>query len=148
MTNDLQHLNIWTKNYQGTDQVQVGNGQGLQISKTGSSQITTANSTFVHNQILLVSQIQKSLLSIQHFCTYNNVYFEFHASFFLVNDYLGKVFHQGHLHNGLYHFTAPSCYPQALFSFVYPSVNGIVILVMHLHRLSTKFSPFSPCLCR
>ncbi|KAA8531224.1 hypothetical protein F0562_005862 [Nyssa sinensis] len=113
ITNDLNNLNLRNDDYQGTDQVHVGNGQGLQISKTGSSQISTSNSTFALNQVLLVLEIHKNLLSVQKFCIDNHVYFEFHDKFFLVKDYSGKVHHQGHLINGLYQFTSQSRRPQA-----------------------------------
>ncbi|KAF5441809.1 hypothetical protein F2P56_036972 [Juglans regia] len=87
LTNDVANLNLSNANYNGLDSVHVGNGKGLQIFKTGSSKFSTATSTFVLNQVLLVPEIQKNLISVQLVCIDNNVYFEFHAHFFLVKDY-------------------------------------------------------------
>ena len=36
-TNDANNLTLQKSDYDGPDSVQVGNGQGLQISKTGTS---------------------------------------------------------------------------------------------------------------
>lgn len=101
VANDFNNLNL--------QNVQVGNGQGLQISKTSSSNISMSNSTFFLHQVLLVPEIHKNLLYVQNFCIDNHVYFEFHEKFFLVKDYSRKVHHQGHLINGLYQFTFQSC---------------------------------------
>jgi histone deacetylase 1/2 len=115
-TNDIAHLSLQKSDYDGADHVQIGNGQGLQISKSGSSIIYTPSSTFVLNHVLLVPEIRKNLLSIHQFCVDNNVYFEFHSFYFLVKDYSGKVLHRGYLHDGLYQFTHKSSLPQALSS--------------------------------
>jgi hypothetical protein len=110
-TNDANTLTLQKSDYAGADSVQVGNGQGLQISKTGTSKISTPSSTFVLNQVLLVPEIQKNLLSVHQFCVDNNVYFEFHSYYFLVKDYSGNVLHRGYLHDGLYQFTNKSSLP-------------------------------------
>jgi hypothetical protein len=75
--------------------------------KTRSSKLSTP-SIFVLNQVLLVPEIQKNLISMYQFCVDNEVYFEFHSYYFVVKDYLGKVLHRGHLNNGLYRFTNKS----------------------------------------
>ncbi|XP_035546145.1 uncharacterized protein LOC118348484 [Juglans regia] len=51
--------------------------------------------------------VQKNLLSVQHFCLDNNVFFEFFAFFFVVKDYSGTVLHRGPLREPLTS-TAPS----------------------------------------
>ncbi|KAL3819930.1 hypothetical protein ACJIZ3_005835 [Penstemon smallii] len=112
LTNDVSNLNQQSHEYNGLDTVQVGNGKGLHISKTGSSKFKTNSSTFVLNQVLVVPEIQKNLISVQQFCIDNNVYFEFHAHFFLVKDYLGKVLHKGHINDGLYSFATSTRLPQ------------------------------------
>jgi len=85
-TNDANILNLQKFDYAGADSVQVGNDQGLQISKTRTSKISTPSSTFVLNNVLLVPKIHKNLLSVHQFCVDNNVYFEFHSYYFLVKD--------------------------------------------------------------
>jgi histone deacetylase 1/2 len=116
ITHDMANLNLKSDDYTGTDQLQVGNGQGLHISKTGNSSLHTSSHSFVLNQVLLVPQIQKNLLSVQKFCTDNNVYFEFHDQYFLVKDYSGTVLHRGYVSNGLYHFSTKNVPPQAFSS--------------------------------
>ena len=49
ITNDMNNLSV---DYQGNDKVQIGNGTGLHILKTGSSIISTPNSNFHLKNIL------------------------------------------------------------------------------------------------
>ena len=105
-------MNLKEDEYTGTDQLQVGNGQGLHISKTGNSSLNLSSHSFLLNQILYVPQIQKNLLSVQKFCKDNNVYFEFHGQYFLVKGYLRIVLHRGHVSDGLYHFLPKHNLPQ------------------------------------
>ena len=112
-TNDANTLTLQKSDYAGADSVQIGNGQGLQISKTGTSEISTPSSTFVLKNVLLVPEIHKNLLSVHQFCVDNNVYFEFHSYYFLLKDYSGNVLHRGYLHDELYQFTNNSSLPQA-----------------------------------
>ena len=58
MSYDMAHLNLKSDDYNGSDQLQVGNGQGLRISKTGSSFLSTPFSTFALNHVLLVPEIR------------------------------------------------------------------------------------------
>lgn len=47
--------------------------------------------------------INKNLLSVYHFSKDNNVFFEFHPSFFCVKDlFLGAILHSSKRNNGLY----------------------------------------------
>ena len=112
-TNDATNLSLQKSDYTGADNVQIGNGQGLQISKIGSSILSTPSSTFVLNQVLLVPELHQKLLSVHQFCVDNNVYFEFHSYHFLVKDYSGKVLHRGLLSDGLYKFINNSSLPRA-----------------------------------
>ncbi|KAA8515147.1 hypothetical protein F0562_018326 [Nyssa sinensis] len=116
ITHDMANLNLKSDDYNGTDQLQVGNGQGLRISKTGNSSLHSSSHSFVLNQVLLVPQIKKNLLSVQKFCIDNNVYFEFHDKYFLVKDYSGTVLHRGQVSNGLYHFSNNNVPPQVFSS--------------------------------
>jgi hypothetical protein len=56
----MANLNLKSDDYTGIDQFQVGNDQGLHISKTGNSSLYTSSHSFVLNQVLLVPQIQKN----------------------------------------------------------------------------------------
>jgi histone deacetylase 1/2 len=67
--------------YQGHDQVMMGNGQGLSINSLGHSQFHSPSNPSVHlklNDMLLVPDISKNLLSVSKFAKDNNVIFEFH----------------------------------------------------------------------
>ena len=96
----------------------MANGACLKITQSGTSTLSSPSKSFVLNQILLVPDIKKNLLSVHCFCQDNNVFFEFHASFFLVKDYLGNVLHWGPLRNDLYNFSVSFArlQPQALSS--------------------------------
>ena len=59
MTHDLSSLNIKDDNYTGADQLQVGNGQGLHISKTGTSSFHISSHSFRLNHVLYVPQLTK-----------------------------------------------------------------------------------------
>lgn len=72
--------------YHDHDNLFVGNGKGLPILHIGSSKLYSPNKTFHLLQILHVAEIKQNLLSVQNLCDDNNVYFEFHTSFFAVND--------------------------------------------------------------
>jgi len=71
----MANLNLWSEDYAGSDQVLVGNGAGLQISHIGSSILTPSKTPFVLKQLLLVLEIQKNIISVQQFCSYNLVFF-------------------------------------------------------------------------
>ena len=67
----------------GSDQVHVGNGQGLPITSAGSLKFTSPfqpNISFKLNNLLLVPSITKNLVSVSQFARDNNVFFEFHAN--------------------------------------------------------------------
>jgi hypothetical protein len=46
LTADLNNLSLQTKPYNGTEQIRVGNGQGLAISHIGSSQLFSPSRIF------------------------------------------------------------------------------------------------------
>jgi hypothetical protein len=46
LTNDLSNLNLNAEEYTGTDQIRVGNGQGLQISHSGRGLLSTPSRNF------------------------------------------------------------------------------------------------------
>ncbi|KAJ0581064.1 putative RNA-directed DNA polymerase [Helianthus annuus] len=72
--------------YQGNDSLHVGDGTPLPIFHIGSSNIFTPHKTFNLSNILHVPELKQNLLSVQKFCSDNDVFFEFHSSFFVVKD--------------------------------------------------------------
>ena len=118
LTNDVDNIHLQHGDYGSPNHIQVANGACLKIVQSGTSILSSSSNSFVLNQILLVPDIKKNLLSVQRFCLDNNVFFEFHASFFLVKDYLGNILYRGPLSNGLYNFSTSLArlQPQALSS--------------------------------
>lgn len=86
LTNDLSNLNIRADEYRGTDQIRVGNGQGLNILHTGLACLPTSNCNFSLQNLLHVPRIQKNLISVNQFTRDNQVFIEFHPHFFYVKD--------------------------------------------------------------
>ncbi|CAL8085961.1 unnamed protein product [Prunus armeniaca] len=104
IANDLAHLQL-SQTYGGSDQVSVGNGQGLYISNIGFGSI----SQFHLNKVLHCPSASHNLLSVHQFALDNSVYFIFTPSDFYVKDLVsGKTLFHGKSENGLYPFRSPS----------------------------------------
>ncbi|KAF5813031.1 putative RNA-directed DNA polymerase [Helianthus annuus] len=84
-TPDLASLDN-SEAYLGNNFLHVGDGNPLPICHIGSSKFYSPNKTFSLNNILHVPELKQNLLSVQQFCLDNNVFFEFHSSFFVVKD--------------------------------------------------------------
>jgi histone deacetylase 1/2 len=106
LTNNANNIHMFNDDDNSQDHIQVANGAGLDILHSGSSTFSSPSKSFLLKQILCVPEINKNLLSVHRFYLDNNVFFEFHASFFLMKDYLGNILHRGPLSNGLYTFSA------------------------------------------
>jgi histone deacetylase 1/2 len=68
--------------FSGSEQVMLGNGQGLPIRSIGSASFTSPcspHTTLTLKNLLLVPSITKNLISVSQFAKDNQVYFEFHA---------------------------------------------------------------------
>jgi hypothetical protein len=78
------------QSYQGNESVIVGNGNGLQISNTGSSLLITPHTKLSLKDILHYPNASSNLLSIQKFCKDNNCYFILISSSFVIKDMLTK----------------------------------------------------------
>jgi hypothetical protein len=79
------------------------NGKGMRITHIGKSVFHTPTRDFSFNNILHVSDSQKNLLSVHQFTSDNDVFLEFHPSFFCVKDLATeKLIFQGRCHDGLY----------------------------------------------
>jgi transposase InsO family protein len=104
MTTDLSKLTI-NSEYDGTDEVVIGDGSGLPVSHIGSLSIASPNRVFQLRNTLCVPTIQKNLISVHHFTKHNNVYIEFHPTYFLVKDRItGATLLKGDCEDGVYPF--------------------------------------------
>ena len=102
VTNDAQSLTNPAL-YQGTDQLQVGNGSGLIIHSTGSSSLITRSHPLKLVNILHVPEIRKQLLSIYRLTNDNSVFVEFHSNYCVVKDEeSGRPLLRGTVKDGLY----------------------------------------------
>ncbi|CAA6674841.1 unnamed protein product [Spirodela intermedia] len=70
--------------YQGPDQLQISNGSSMAISSTGTAIIKTHSFPLKLNNILHVPHIRKHLLFVKQFTIDNDVFIEFHATYFLL----------------------------------------------------------------
>ena len=102
VTSDLSNLSFHSE-YEGGDQIALGNGAGLAISRSGSSLINTPSKPLKLNHILHVPEISSNLLSVYQFCKDKNCSFIFTDTSFLIKDNLtGMTLLQGRSKNGLY----------------------------------------------
>ena len=76
MTPDPSSLN-YVIPYTGSDQLFVGNGEGLCISHTGSALIHTINATFKPNDVLLALKASHNQLSVYKLVYDNWAYLTF-----------------------------------------------------------------------
>ncbi|KAJ0615408.1 putative RNA-directed DNA polymerase [Helianthus annuus] len=98
--------------YHGKDSLFVGNGTSLPILHIASTKFESPNKTLSINKILHVPEIKRNLLSVQRFCQDNNVFFEFHATFFCVKDTVTRtILLTGPSKDRLYSFHLPKFHP-------------------------------------
>ena len=89
--------------YQGTKQLQIGNGSVLFIQSTGSSSIPSRSLSLKLQNILHVPDIKKNLLSIYRLTNDNYVYVEFHADHCIIKEEgTGRPLLKGTVRDGLY----------------------------------------------
>lgn len=102
MTLDIASLSI-SKDYSGKDEVVVGNGKGIRVSRIGKTTVSFGDRQFLLSNILLVPHLKYQLLSVQRFAKYNSCFSKFHGSHFLVKDETSrKVLIQGPTEAGFY----------------------------------------------
>ncbi|KAK2373624.1 putative mitochondrial protein [Trifolium repens] len=111
VTPDATNLSDATS-FSGSDQVLMGNGQGLPINSLGSmcfTSQTNPKTSLALNNLLLVPNITKNLMSVSKFAQDNNVYFEFHPSFCVVKSQASSevLLHGVVGADGLYKFASP-----------------------------------------
>ena len=107
VTADPSMMNQKTE-YNGSEKLIIGNGQGLCISNIGSSHYNFSNGNISLNKILHVPQITKNLLSIARITSDNNAIVEFISHCVFVKDKDSKrVLLRGVLKDGLYKVLIP-----------------------------------------
>ncbi|KAL4285429.1 hypothetical protein GQ457_16G015660 [Hibiscus cannabinus] len=103
--------------------VHIGDCSFLSISRIGQSTLNGNSRDLVLDQVLLVPQITRSLLSVSKFSTDNSVFFEFHASCCYVKDErIGDVLLSGAQEKGLYHFDLKAEYQDKVWNLCLPSI--------------------------
>ena len=119
ITGDLNNLSIHSE-YDGTDEVMLGDGLGLAVSHIGSLTLKSPKKTFILKDTLCVPNLFKNLISVHHFTSQNNVFIEFHPSYFLVKDKISRVtLVRGACDNGVYIF------PETLVASSFPMVANV-----------------------
>ena len=99
--------------YRGPNFVQLGNGDSLNITSTGTIPISLNSIPFSLRNVFLVPSLRKNLLSVARFTHDNNVVLCFFPSFYRIYDLRsGSLLFQGPCRDGLYPLSLPS--PQAL----------------------------------
>ncbi|GAU28846.1 hypothetical protein TSUD_21830 [Trifolium subterraneum] len=101
-----------TTSLPGSDQVLIGNGQGLSIDSIGSMKFPSkfnSKTSLSLKHLLLVPAITKNLMSVSKFAQDNNVFFEFHPTFCLVKSQASSevLLHGVVGADGLYKFASP-----------------------------------------
>ena len=105
ITGDLAYLSIHNE-YDGTDEVILGDCSSLTISRIGSLELHSPNRTFILSDTLCVPNLSKNLISVHHLTKQNNVVVEFHHFHFFVKDKITRVILlQGACENGVYIFS-------------------------------------------
>ncbi|OIT06745.1 hypothetical protein A4A49_61418, partial [Nicotiana attenuata] len=85
LTADLNNLGIHSE-YQGPEEVTLGNGSKLPISHVGKSSVIISDKKFTLDVILHVPNATQNLLSISSFTKSNQVSIEFFPNHFLIKD--------------------------------------------------------------
>ena len=119
LTNDLQNLNLHVEPYNGHDNILVDDGTGLRIFNIGSSTIPYRTSSFHLRNLLHPLAIKNNLISVSQFTLDNDVFIEFHASYFVVKDEAtGTILLHGKTRDGLYPFPSTKQLSKSLQSFL------------------------------
>ena len=85
ITGDLANLSIHSE-YDGTDEVILGDGSGLTVSHIDSLESHSPNHTFILSDTLCVPNLSKNLIYVHHLTKQNNIVIEFHPFHFFIKD--------------------------------------------------------------
>jgi len=124
ITSQVSNLHLHFE-YDGTDEVLIGDGSGLKITHSGSLTLPFPKRNFQVQDTLCVPTSNQNLISVHHFTKHNNVFLEFHPSCFFIKDqWTREILLQGPCQNGVY----PLPHPRAstLIAMVHErtSING------------------------
>ena len=112
ITGDLSNLSVHSE-YDGTDEVILGDGSGLEVSHIGSLNLKSPLSDFKLQETLYVPNLRKNLISVHHFTKQNNVFVELHPFHFFVKDKDTRVILlKGACNDGIYIFPDSMVTPQ------------------------------------
>ncbi|OMO73140.1 Integrase, catalytic core [Corchorus capsularis] len=116
VTPQFQNLTLASE-YDGPDQIVVGNGQGLKISHSGLIDLRTSSKQFHLKDVLHVPSMKQNLISVSKFCSNNKVFIEFYDDYFLVKDLQTRqVLTKGLLTDGVYCLPAQISRPHVALS--------------------------------
>lgn len=85
VTSDIANLSHH-QNYEGPDNIMIGDGSGLSISHTGFTTLPACSNTFSLSNVLCAPSIHKNLISVSKFCKTNQTSVEFFPNSFIVKD--------------------------------------------------------------
>jgi len=85
MTSDLAHLNQVSP-FEGSENIKIGNGQGLPIQHTGSAIIKTPYHSIIMTNVLHVPSLAVNLMSVKQLCKDNRCWFVCDDTNFFVQD--------------------------------------------------------------
>ncbi|KAJ4761435.1 hypothetical protein LUZ62_071810 [Rhynchospora pubera] len=114
VTSDLNNLSSFFP-YQGSDNLQIGNGMGLSISHVGSTSFTLSNCSIQLNDILHVPNFSKNLISLSRLLHDNpSLIINFSSSSCTIKDLpTMTTLLQVHSVNGLFYLQLSNHNPQA-----------------------------------
>ena len=103
ITNDPSTYTTFSE-YGGPDEILMGNGSGLKITHTGTSQLHSVEKPLKLSNVLCAPSLSGNLISVAKLCTTNQVSVEFFPSTFQVKDLkTGVVLMQGKNKNDVYY---------------------------------------------
>ncbi|CAL2255962.1 unnamed protein product [Prunus armeniaca] len=103
MVSDISSLNHVAP-CESTEQVIVGNGEGLKIKHIGTTAIACASTSLKMPSVFHVPQLSVNLLFVHQLCKDNNCVISFDAFGFVIQDRVTKtILLKGRSNNGLYH---------------------------------------------
>ena len=85
VTIDLQNLSLHS-NYEGPDDIILGDGSGLKITHVGTTQLSSPSYIFSLKNVICVPFMKRNLISVSQFCKSNNASIEFSPTYFFVKD--------------------------------------------------------------
>lgn len=136
IASNLSNLSIQSQ-YNGGDDVLIGDGSGLKITHTGSTSLPSSTRPLVLSDVLCVPAIKKNLISVNKLCKANNVMVQLCPSNFQVKDLQsGATMVQGRADGGLYEWPATSSFLSASSSF---PISVFFYSQVHFVRVAFSF---------